>query len=929
MKSLRLVEVKLFLVGFVVLALGLAFMQMMHVEASSLDVYASCASLPAGAYCDIQTAINAATPGDIVYLHNGAYSVGSTINISKNNFTLQGESESGVILDTSSLASYSFNVGGNSWEAFQDITLQNFTLIGNLSGSTNYGLKITGAKSVQISHVTINNTGRSAIDFNGVNEIDINYVTLTNSARGNGIAFTDSENILVSNISTSGNAWGGMALYSSSYFPGHVGVDSVVLSGSNSFGENTAIYADGAVGAFSNLDFGTYVYEFQSSSTLGFIQYFSSSADVPAALTALVLNGGRASDAFVTYRVNGHKEVYDGMSIQTAINQSALGGTVDVMPGTFVEQVNVNKKVTLNGAGSGSDVSMNSIITYTNAPVLEISGSGLAQADALSVQNLRIRPVNAAGLFVDDGSVVENVVISNVIVEGTGLAQYTNEQEVGLRVNGSGTIRNMWMENSKFTALDYGWYFFMTSGSGSTVSDIEVKNTDFEGNVNKGMYLEKLSNAIFEDVNVTNNGFVYSSAPSGHFWNEKWDAGIDINLKFGSYQNLLFRNLTVKGNAIGIEEGVGIAIKARDDGGTYGANPASLDGVTFENAVITGNERGIRFGEPDKSNASPINVVIRQSEIHSNLLLDGSGAPAGDLLNESMATVDARENWWGTADGPSGGNVDPVSGDIANSLTGGYVGTVTRFSDWLTAAPGSGGSGNSGGNSGGSGSASSGFTLPSTGGGSDSGGGGVFSLPSTGGASAVDVASATSASTVEGNSNFRLPSTGGGFTLPQTGFAAGEVTILPNTEMAYAETEILLSIPAINVEASVVGAPMVDGTWDLRWIGSQVAYLQGTAFPTFVGNTVLTGHVFDATGLPGVFVDLSSLQYGELIDLVAWGNTYHYQVIDANYVEATNMSVLNDDAYDVLTLITCSGFDEASGEYAYRFVVKAVLVDVD
>jgi len=74
---------------------------------------------------------------------------------------------------------------------------------------------------------------------------------------------------------------------------------------------------------------------------------------------------------------------------------------------------------------------------------------------------------------------------------------------------------------------------------------------------------------------------------------------------------------------------------------------------------------------------------------------------------------------------------------------------------------------------------------------------------------------------------------------------------------------------------------------------------------------------------------LSSLQYGELIDLVAWGNTYHYQVIDANYVEATNMSVLNDDAYDVLTLITCSGFDEASGEYAYRFVVKAVLVDVD
>ncbi len=890
MKNLRFVNTKIYFIVLLLMILGLFFTQLIHVEASTLDVYASCASLPAGAYCDIQTAINAATPGDIVYLHNGTYSVGSTINIFKSNITLQGESEAGVVIDSSSLASYSFDIGGTTtWEAFQDITLQNFTLIGNLSGSTNYGLKITGAKSVQISHVTINNTGRSAIDFNGVNEIDINYVTLTNSAWGNGIAFTDSANILVSNIITSGNAWGGMALYSSSYFPGHVGMDSVTLSGSNSFGESTAIYADGAVGVFTNIDLGNYVYEFQSTNNLGFIQYLSSSTDVSTALAALVSSGQPASNALVTYRVNGHKEVYDGMSIQTAINQSAVGGTVDVKSGVFVEQVDVNKKVTLNGAGSGTNTSTNSIITYTNTPVVEISGSGSSKVDALTVQNFRIRPVNAAGLFVENGSVVENVVISNVVVEGTGLAQYTNEQEVGLRVNGSGTIRNMWMEDSKFTALDYGWYFFMTNGSGSTVSDIEVKNTDFEGNVNKGMYLEKLSNATFEDVNVTNNGFAYSSAPSGHFWNEKWDAGIDINLKFGSYQNLVFRNLTVTGNAVGIEEGVGIAVKARDDGGTYGANPASLDGVTFENAVITGNERGIRFGEPGKSNAGPSNVVIRQSEIHSSLLADGSGAPVGDLLNESLATVDARENWWGAADGPSGGNIDPVSGDIADSLTGGYVGAVTRFSDWLTAAPGTGGTGSSGGSSGGSSTGSSGFTLPSTGG----------------------------------------EYTSSEFSLPQTGFAAGQVTSLGEAELDYSKTEMLLSIPAIHIETAIVGAPYVDGEWDLRWIGSQVAYLQGTAFPTSVGNTVLTGHVYDASGLPGVFVDLKTLQYGDMVDLAAWGYTYHYQVINADYAAANDMSVLDDDVYDVLTLITCAGFDEVSGNYAYRFVVKAVLVGVD
>ena len=879
MKILSSINGRLLFAAFLTILIVLFSIQLIPVEAATLDVYANCSGLPAGAFCDIQTAINAATPGDIVYLHNGTYSVGSTINIAKNNFTLQGESEVGVIIDTSSVTSYSFNVGGNSWEEYQDITLQNFTLIGNPTGSTNYGLKITGAKSVQISHLTVTNTRRSAIDFNGVNEIDVNYVTLTNSAWGNGIAFTDSENIYVSNITTGGNAWGGMALYSSSYFPPHVGVDSVTLSGTNSFGENTEIYADGAVGTFTNLDLGNYVYEFQSINNLGFVQYLSSSSDISTSLAALVLSGEPASNAFVTYRINGHKEVYDGMSIQTAINQSIVGGTVDVKPGNFVEQVDVNKQVILNGSGSGSDSSANTIITYTNAPVVEISGSGVSQTDALTIQNLRIRPVNTAGLFVDNGSTVQNVVISNVIVEGTGLTQYTNEQEVGLRVNGTGTIRNMWMDSSEFTALDYGWYFFMTNGSTSTVSDIEVLNTVFDGNVNKGMYLEKLSNATFEDVNVTNNGFAYSSAPSGHFWNEKWDAGIDINLKFGSYQNLIFRNLTVTGNAIGIEEGVGIAIKARDDGGTYGANPASLDGVTIENAVITGNERGIRFGEPGRSNAGPTNVVIRQSEIHSNFLVDGSGTSVGDLLNESLATVDARENWWGAADGPSGGNVDPVSGDVADSLTGGFVGAITRFSDWLTALPGS--SGSSGGTS-------------------------------------------------SGSSSFALPSTGGdGFSLPQTGFAPAKITTLPSNDLAYSETELILSIPSLNVEVDVIGAPTVNGTWDLRWIGSQVAYLEGTSFPTSVGNTVLTGHVYDASGLPGVFVDLNTLQYGDVIDLIAWGSVYHYQVIDASYVNANDSRVLEDDIYDVLTLITCAGYDEITDSYSYRFVAKAILVDVE
>lgn len=53
----------------------------------------------------------------------------------------------------------------------------------------------------------------------------------------------------------------------------------------------------------------------------------------------------------------------------------------------------------------------------------------------------------------------------------------------------------------------------------------------------------------------------------------------------------------------------------------------------------------------------------------------GVRSAAGELF-------DARSNWWGDNSGPSGGAVDPVSGDVANG-TGVLVSSFVRFQGWL------------------------------------------------------------------------------------------------------------------------------------------------------------------------------------------------------------------------------------------------------
>jgi len=168
--------------------------------------------------------------------------------------------------------------------------------------------------------------------------------------------------------------------------------------------------------------------------------------------------------------------------------------------------------------------------------------------------------------------------------------------------------------------------------------------------------------------------------------------------------------------------------------------------------------------------------------------------------------------------------------------------------------------------------------------------------------------------------------------LPSTGFPMGRVTSLSPqpAEKAYAAySDLTLEIPSLGIKAPIVGVLKSSDGWDVSWLGNSVGWLEGSAFPTWAGNTVLTGHVWNADNTPGIFAGIKNLKYGDRFAIHAFGQTYIYEVRENTWVWGNSVSkVFKHEDYDWVTLLTCEGYNPLTGKYLFRRMVRAVLVEV-
>ena len=373
----------------------------------------------------------------------------------------------------------------------------------------------------------------------------------------------------------------------------------------------------------------------------------------------------------------------DIITIQSAIDWAVPGTMIFLGTDTFAENVAVNKFVKLIGADSGDaactpagDPATTTIIRPTSGQALAISASGLSNADPLLLQDFRIE-LPAAGTRGIELGTLDHLKVDGVRVVGNDPVNTSNQ--VGMRGGTAVSITDLTVVDSSFKCLGQGWFIAAASSGTSVLDAVTISNSEFSENAFKGIYVEKLSNALIENSTFQSNAQYNNLAESLGIANA---AGLDINLKYAAYSNITLRGNTFEGEGLGAQEGAALMVKARDDGSTYGAKPASLDNVLIEENTFNGNERGIRFGEPGKTNAGPTNVVVQNNNITDNVQTYG-GSPAGStyggLINFSQALVDATLNWWNDAGGPSGDG--PGSGDAVVEAVG-----PVAYCPWLDAA---------------------------------------------------------------------------------------------------------------------------------------------------------------------------------------------------------------------------------------------------
>jgi VCBS repeat-containing protein/parallel beta-helix repeat protein len=360
----------------------------------------------------------------------------------------------------------------------------------------------------------------------------------------------------------------------------------------------------------------------------------------------------------------GGAQVQTTGRIQEGIDRATVAGTVHVLAGTFAENTNVNKDVDVTGAGATTIID-----PAVDGPALQITASG-SVVSPLTISSLRTTGATGGGNTGSGLAItapVTDVRIADVrsnsnsghglavnVATGADLARldldgvrFNSNAGSGLRFPTSmGSLTGLTIDDSQFDLNTMG---LELNGPPSTepVTSVSITDSSLSQNANKGMYVERLDDATLDNLTVDESGT--NATPHA--------AGIDLNLKKQAFTDIALTNSEITDSGTGDPvNGVGIAIKSRDDGSN---GPTSVTGVTLTGNTITGNQRGIRLGEPAPAtpNSGPSDVHINRNAI--------AGNTSGGIVNVTQTPADAECNWWGAANGPAPtGSGDSVSSGV-------------------------------------------------------------------------------------------------------------------------------------------------------------------------------------------------------------------------------------------------------------------------
>jgi hypothetical protein len=396
-------------------------------------------------------------------------------------------------------------------------------------------------------------------------------------------------------------------------------------------------------------------------------------------------------------------------SIQAAVNAAKPGDTIQIGPGNYYENVDVNKPLTLTGWG---------LLTTIYPAVANPTCSGgslcggtasniiLVDADNVTIANLRLEGANpylsrsvgaeVGGVYVDatngiitdydDASGIQN----NLTVTGVNVSDIYLR---GIYAASGGTfnfnhdaVENVQGDSSSIAMFDFGGSGVMADNLVINANDAISANwstgTQFLGNTvldsGSGVHTDNNGGAggvadLIKDNYVqgcTVNGYgIYTFAPYV-------SATVESNTVVGCYVGLADFGSSVSGQGPTFANNTvsGFGAKTTDPNGTYGAYlTTDLLGYAFGDltATLTGNlftlsGTGMFVTQTTPTPGQPAGGQATVTASGNSFVADKTGANGG-----VGTVVNAANNWWGCRTGPNTPGCTTA------------IGTVT-YTPWLT-----------------------------------------------------------------------------------------------------------------------------------------------------------------------------------------------------------------------------------------------------
>ncbi len=422
------------------------------VEENSLttDIYNETAD---SYHLTIADAINSASTNDVIVLSAASFSPSGQVTIDKA-LTLKGAGSSSTTI----------NGGGSSYAiaVYADgVHLEGFTL----NGAATYGIKVSNSPTSILSDfsmtdVATDGTANTGIDLNGVDGATLTNIAASNTAGGFGLALASSSDVTIDGLSTSGNAWGDAAIFPAGtayQIAGYEAPTNITFEGTLdlSSGAGSISVQDGNL-ASGGTWAGTISIDAADNADVTVPTNFDARVDAvrndglsfqvvaPGGAAEIILAGLLGATSPFTYSaitlqnlLTGEWAVSAGMDLQAAIDAAESGDTIELDGAISTDEtVNVNKPLTMYGAGSGTTTINTTSSGYgisisaddVSLSGFTLDGSGTFGVKASGIANFSLNDVeatNGGNSAIDlngvDGATLTNIAASNTAL-GYGLA---------------------------------------------------------------------------------------------------------------------------------------------------------------------------------------------------------------------------------------------------------------------------------------------------------------------------------------------------------------------------------------------------------------------------------------------------------------------------------------------------------------------------